>query len=103
MKNIIQTVDSVRSNNPNAGYLVYRNGKVCAGVLEYPSTCPATAPAPVTTSGSNFIVSGGGSRTDTANGEYYVAGWNPKGNKYSTSNTRLYYSSIEKKFKDCPC
>ena len=103
MKNIIQTIDSVRANNPNAGYLAYRNGKVCTGSVDYPSTCPETAPAPVTTSGSNFIVSGGGSRTAGSNGEYFVAGWHPKANKYSSSNTRLYYSSIEKEFKDCPC
>lgn len=103
LKNIIQTVNSVRSNNPNAEYLVYRAGKVCTGAVDYPTTCPATAPAPVTTSGANFVISGGGGRSGTANGEYFVSGWHPDGNKYSSSDKRLLYSSVNKEFEDCPC
>lgn len=99
MKNIIQTIDSVRSNNPNARYLVYRSGKVCAGANAYPTSCSDTAPAPVTSSGATFVVSGGGG----GNGEYYVAGYHANANKYTTSNTRLFYSSSTKEFKECPC
>lgn len=99
MKNIVQTIDSVRSNNPNARFLVYRAGKVCAGSTAYPSSCSATSPAPVTSSGATFVVSGGSG----SSGEYYVSGYHAGANKYTTSNTRLFYSSVTKEFKECPC
>lgn len=99
LKNIVQVADSVRSNNPNAGYIVMRSGRICAGATAYPSTCPATAPKPtLTTVGASFGISGGGGSSG-ANGTFFASAWHPEANQYNSYATRLFYSSFEETYK----
>lgn len=100
LKNIIKAADSVRANNPNARYLVYKDKRVCAGDITAPTTCPASSPVVKTESGGSFVVSNG--VAGAGGGTYFAAAWHPDANKYTTQTTRLFYNSTTKAFTDCP-
>ena len=100
LENIVKVADSVRANNPNARYIVYKNNRICAGATAAPTSCSATSATVVTGSGGNFVISGG--RSGFTGGGYYASAWHPGANKYNTQNTRLLYASDEKVYKDCP-
>lgn len=97
VKTLIGTVNSVRANNPNAGYLTFKNERVCTGTSAYPTTCPVTAPKPNLISGGTFSISGGGGESSTR-GEFYVSGYHPNANQYKTPNKALFYNSFTGKF-----
>lgn len=101
LQSIITVVDSVRANNPNAAYVVYKNQRVCAGATVAPTTCSATSPMPVVDSGGIFVVSSG--RAGTSGGSYFASAYHTNANKYNSQNNRLMYVSEDKKFKSCPC
>ena len=100
LQSIINVADSVRANNPNARFIVYKNNKVCAGATSAPTSCSATSPTVHTDSGGVFVISNG--RSGPSGGAYYASAWHPDANKYNTQATRLQYASDEKKFRDMP-
>lgn len=100
LKNIIKVADSVRANNPNARFLLYKNKKVCAGDTAYPTDCPASAPTVKTESGGNFVLSSGAA--GAGGGTYFASAWHPNANKYNSQANRLFYNSTTKAFTDCP-
>lgn len=96
INNIVDTINSVRANNPNAQFVVYKNKKICAGALAAPTSCSATAPSPIVGMDANYLISGGAS--GSTGGAYYVSGWHATGNQYTSSANRLIYSSDSKSF-----